>query len=278
MSGALRWIIYSDLDGTFLDAHTYSYQASLAALREALGRGMAVVFCSSKTGAEIARLKNQLGFAHPFVAENGGGIFVPEHFFGDALQDLPREGTWRLMALGAGYARLVGALQKVRRELGISARGFADMSVEEVASRCSLGLEEACLAKQRRFDEPFLLESEDPELLRNLRAAFGRLGLQFTRGGRFYHLTGAHDKGRALLRLNELFLRRHSAIRTVGLGDSINDLPLLACVDRAYLVQRPDGTHEESVGAKLPEIVRVPAVGPHGWARAVMAVIEERAR
>jgi mannosyl-3-phosphoglycerate phosphatase len=50
---ANKKIIYTDLDGTFLDHRTYSCAESLPALRAATAQGTPIVFCSSKTRAEV---------------------------------------------------------------------------------------------------------------------------------------------------------------------------------------------------------------------------------
>jgi mannosyl-3-phosphoglycerate phosphatase len=234
-----------------------------------------VVFCSSKTGAEVARLSEELGLFHPFIVENGGGIFVPEGFFGAAPHELPLAGRWRVISLGTSYGILVQALREVRRELGLVLRGFSDMTVEEVARLCALSRDDAQLAMQRQFDEPIVAEFEDAELIREVAAAFSERGLRLVRGGRFYHLAGANDKGLAVSRLNELFLREHAAIYTVGVGDSANDLPMLAAVDQAFLVQKADGTYDESICTSLPDVRRVAGIGPSGWACAVMDVVRK---
>jgi len=260
-------IVYSDLDGTFLDAVDYSWGESLPVLRRALRCGARIVFCSSKSGAEIRQLLRRLDLASPFIAENGGGIFIPDGYFRAGLSHLPLDGPWRILSLGTPYSDLVAALREVRRELGGALHGFSDMSAEEVAQLCGFSREEALLAMQRHFDEPFVLEQEEHDLVGRMKAAFGSRGLQLTRGGRFFHLMGANDKGVAVRRLNGLFREECGEICTLGFGDSANDLPMLEAVDHPVLVRKPGGTYDESVAAGLANLIRAPGVGPAGWAR-----------
>jgi uncharacterized membrane protein YphA (DoxX/SURF4 family) len=56
-----KTIIYTDLDGTFLDEKNYSYLESLPALRVAQESGVPVIFCSSMTRAEIEHLRKATG-------------------------------------------------------------------------------------------------------------------------------------------------------------------------------------------------------------------------
>jgi len=273
MIGHQLKVIYTDLDGTFIDALSYSYRESLPVLRAALKGGLAAVFCSSKTDAEIRWLLEELGLRLPFIAENGGGIMVPEGYFASDLSALPAEGSWRAIHLGAPYDELVRNLRDVRRQLGMGLRGFSDMSAEEVAAVCGFGREQGALALRRRFDEPFVLQAAGESAMGAVEGAFAQRGLRVTRGGRFFHLTGANDKGSAVRRLNRLFLGDHPSIYTVGLGDSANDIPMLAAVDRPVIVQKPGGRYDDTVLAQVPGIIRADGIGPAGWARAVTELL-----
>ena len=74
-------VIFTDLDGTLLDARNYSWRAAQPALDQLRRRRVPVVFCTSKTRAEILPLREELRNADPFVAENGGAIYVPRSYF-----------------------------------------------------------------------------------------------------------------------------------------------------------------------------------------------------
>jgi mannosyl-3-phosphoglycerate phosphatase len=262
-----RHLIFTDLDGTFLEEASYSFERSLPVLREALAAGHIVVFCSSKTAAEIENLQNELQIRMPFVAENGGGIFIPAGTPGSKAGS--PEGDWAVITLGSPYSLLVQALEQVRRETGTRIRGFSHMSAEEVAGECGLDLSKASLAKRRRFDEPFKIALEDAHRAQAVAEAIARRGLNFTRGGRFCHITGGSDKGRAVRVLTGLLRSEYPAIRTAGIGDSANDLPMLEAVERPFLVQRPDGTYENAVFTRVTGLTCVPAPGAAGWARAI---------
>ncbi len=125
----------------------------------------------------------------------------------------------------------------------------------------------AALARQRQFSEPFVCLSGTDDLAR-LDAAARAVGARVTRGGRFFHLTGATDKGVAVR------IVRHTCAagtRTLGLGDAPNDLPLLRAVDDAAIIPQPErGLHPDLVAA-LPSALQAPAPGPVGWNTVVLA-------
>jgi hypothetical protein len=68
-------IVFSDLDGTLLDHETYSWQPAAPALDALKQRGIPLILASSKTAAEIAGLRAEMGFADcPAIVENGAGM------------------------------------------------------------------------------------------------------------------------------------------------------------------------------------------------------------
>ena len=80
-------LVFTDLDGTLLDHHSYSWAPARPALASLHERGDAVMLVSSKTLAEISTFRRELGLPHPVVAENGAVIDVPDGYFAGA--DLP---------------------------------------------------------------------------------------------------------------------------------------------------------------------------------------------
>ena len=72
----MKFLIFSDLDGTFLNHNTYSH-GSLKNYINNLDFEFELIFVTSKTFEEILDIQNQLNINHPFVAENGACIFFP---------------------------------------------------------------------------------------------------------------------------------------------------------------------------------------------------------
>ena len=49
-------VVYTDLDGTLLDHHTYAFDEALGAIKALKDRGIPIVPCTSKTRAETVCL------------------------------------------------------------------------------------------------------------------------------------------------------------------------------------------------------------------------------
>ncbi|MGH8863477.1 MAG: HAD-IIB family hydrolase [Burkholderiales bacterium] len=263
-------IVFTDLDGTLLDAETYAFDAAREALDALRARGIPLILASSKTRVELERLRNSLDHHHPFIAENGGGVFIPKGYFDFPLEGTVLRGPYQVLELGLPYAALRLALKEIAHALVCRIRGFGDMTTEEIAERTGLNPADAQLAKQREYDEPFVIESPPPPLEALNREA-ERRALRCTSGGRFDHLMGPSDKGLACRFLIDCYRRRYGTITTVAIGDSFNDLSMLAAVDRPILVQRADGTYDPDV--TLLNLVQAPGAGPLGWNRAVLDLL-----
>jgi len=269
-----RHLIFTDLDGTLLDHHTYSWDAAEEALAEIERRRVPLVLVTSKTRAELEVLRRKLGHAHPFVTENGGGVFIPHGYFNLRIEGAQRVGHYHCLALARPYAEVVAALEELAAEAGVNVVGFQQMNAREIAQNTGLSLREAELARQREFDEPFFLAGASKGATEKFVAAARRRGMEVTRGGRFWHVAAGSDKGRAVRYLAGLYRRAtHSRLHSVGLGDSPNDLGLLAAVDHAVLLPHPDGSFAREVLTKLPHVTHGAAPGPAGWNEAVLRIL-----
>jgi mannosyl-3-phosphoglycerate phosphatase len=263
-------IIFTDLDGTLLDHDTYSFDPAREALKEIEQRKIPLVLCTSKTRTEVERYRQLLNNDDPFIVENGGATFIPIGHFPFAYPYQREAAGYHIIEYGIPYPRLVEMMRAVRAESGASISGFSDLSEEQVAALTGLPAEAARLAKVREYDEPFVVKGP-PEELDRVNRLFRKRGFRCARGGRFDHLTGPNDKGKAVSDLVRLFKRAHGEIRTVGIGDSQNDLPMLCAVDVPILVQRIDGRHDPTVRA--PNLIRVQGIGPKGWRTAVVDLL-----
>jgi mannosyl-3-phosphoglycerate phosphatase len=265
-------LVVSDLDGCLLDEQSYSFEEAREALDALRAHRVPLVLATSKTRAELRPLQRQLDLPHPAIVENGGALVIPK----GQLKVAPGASLVRgfqVVALGAPRAELVAALRAIAAESGLVLRGFAAMGARELRQLTGLKAEAARLALEREFDEPFVVEGGDaPDAARLARAAEAR-GLRVTRGGRFFHLHGHTDKGRALDRLLELYAAEGRHFQCLALGDSANDLELLERAERAVIVPRPDGAPDPLLRARLPGAELAPAPGPRGWNAAVLKAL-----
>ena len=272
---APKLVIFSDLDGTFLDHESYAFDEALPAFGGCLSAGAPVVFCSSKTRAEMAPLLRELEVTGPFIPENGGAIFVPHGYFPFPVDFDFHFDRFGVIQLGAPYGALTSALDYLSHSLGIPVRAFHQMTPSELAAETGLPAWKAELAATREYDEPFTFRNAASRDVDRFLGAVRSRGLRWTKGGRFHHILGHAGKRPAVSILASLYRRWNPAVRIAGFGDSVNDAGMLAAVDLPILVQKPDGNYDEGVARMLPAVQRSPRPGPSGWNVSVSHLLAE---
>ena len=272
-----RYLVFTDLDGCLLDSHTYSFEAARPALERLQANHIPVVLVSSKTRAEIEPLRQQLNHQGPFIVENGGAVFVPSSTFNFPLERARRRAAYQVIELGTPYAMLRDVLKQIEETVGTPLIGFGDLSIDDIMELTGLSREAALRAKLREYDEPYLVHGPATIAAEVCRQIVMR-GLQWTKGGRFFHLTGLNNKGQAALKLLHCYKRQWAVdgqrgdVETVGIGDSLNDLPILLAVDHPVLVQKPDGSYDNEID--VPRLIHAPGIGPVGWNHAILNLLK----
>ncbi len=265
----MAWLVFTDLDGTLLDLETYSWDAARPALDALRSEGVPLILNSSKTRAEIEALRRDMGHDGPFIVENGAALFAPRAILEfDAFRTVD---GYDVVEWGTAYPIIVRTLQDAARQAGLEIRGFHEMSDDEVAKHTGLPLDRARLARRREYDEPFVVVGGDRGALARLEGAVAHRGLRLTRGNRFCHLLGRHDKAAAARATAEAYRRRVGPVRTIALGDAPNDLELLRWADVPVIVGSP---YASDLSVMLPA-ARVWPVGPAGWNMAILELLEE---
>lgn len=269
-------LIFTDLDGTLLDHDTYDWTAALPAITAAQKAQIPIIPCTSKTFEECLQTQSEVGLSGPFIFENGAGIALPKDTFRKPYQKngSELEHYW-LCHLGTPYEQIRHALLEIRRKKRFQFRGFGDMTAEQVAENTGLGIDSAQRAMQRRFSEPLMWLDTG----RNFDAfadAVTQLGLTLTRGGRFVHVAGPTNKGKAMLWLARRYeYKLGGKPLVIALGDSKNDLPMLEQADIAVVI-RPRHTHPVDVQHQrsTQRIITSSAVGPEGWNETVLNILQ----
>ena len=92
--------------------------------------------------------------------------------------------------------------------------------------------------------------------------------LQVTSGGRFVHVMGKTDKGRAMLWLLDYLNEAEPNVQwtVIALGDSANDKPMLELADHAVVVKNRGGSMQL---ARTNNVIYTEEPGPAGWQIAI---------
>lgn len=267
-----KYIIFSDLDGTLLDHNTYSFAAAVDALKLTRKKDVTLVLVSSKTKTEMVYYQKILSLENaPFVVENGAAVFTPPDYFSD-LGGHQEYGNLWCYQYGPHYQELVKILNEISGKYAHPIKGFHNASVEEIAEKTGLSDERLITAMEREFSVPLFFDHVTEQVLKKEISDYE---LRILHGGRFMHVLGNLDKGTAVKMLIRAYRRKYpsSELSIMAIGDSENDLAMLAHANYPALVKKPGGEHE--IYDTDRSVHLSPLVGPAGWNEAVIKFLSD---
>ena len=249
-------IIFTDLDGTLLGKHTYSFAKAKKALNAIKKLKIPLVLCSSKTKAEMEIYRRRLHNKDPFVCEDGSAIYIPENYFGFKFGFTRKEGRYKVIELGVPVHYILH-FNRFLKLKGIEIIGFNDVTADYIKAVTNLPKKEALLTKKRSYSEPVILLDKKQE--KKLRKIVAGHGLNVLKTGRYHVIVGNTSKGRAVGKLIPLFRREYGKIKSIAFGNSENDFEMLANVDAGFIVKNISGKFESNKFRKAD------GIGPEGF-------------
>lgn len=248
-------LVVTDLDGSLLNEDDYRWEGAAGTLQRLRDRGIPLVMASSKTAAEMAELAEELQLDTPRICENGAAIHWP-----DGSGSPPQVDRGRILAV----------LDRLSRSYRF--RGFKQLGSSGVAALTGLSLEAAQRAGDRAATEPIVWEGTDPQredFARQLAAE----GLMMIRGGRFWHVSGPHDKADAMRQVVDWYTAgQDRPPQLIAIGDSPNDAGMLSAADYAIMI--PDAAGRPKMQLEHPRLRVAPQPGSAGWGIAVASVLD----
>ncbi|HIC2037182.1 mannosyl-3-phosphoglycerate phosphatase-related protein [Enterobacter soli] len=252
-------LVFTDLDGTLLDIHTYDWQPAMPWLDRLQDYQIPVILCSSKTAAEVIAIQQDLGLEGlPFIAENGAVIQLDVRW--EAHPAAPR------LIKGITHSNIRHFIEQLRQQEGYKFTTFDDVDERVVSEWTGLSRARAALARRHEASVTLIWRDSDEQMAR-FEGDLAHRGLKFVQGARFWHILDAREgKDRAVSWLIEQYRALEGITpTTLALGDGPNDAPLLDSVEFAVVVK---GINRQGVQLKDDNPARVYHTrlpGPAGW-------------
>lgn len=214
----IRGLIFSDVDGTFLDeAGAVPFEADWL---EDVAKDWQVIFASSRTAADLVSLQERLGWRDWAIAEDGSVIVSPE-------------GAEEVLGVGRdeieSRARHVGAWAQIAELLPVTT-----------------GLRIASVLLPRHVAEH--------EEFADFRERILSVDLRCSAGGRWATLTGGSSKGRAA----RILATRLDANDAIAIGNDTNDESLFRSVERPFVIRNHDGHHPRLAAVPGATLLQAP--------------------
>ena len=252
----MKAIIFTDLDASLLHEETFSCFEIIDTLKSLISDGVLIVPNTSKTEVETRSVLKSLGLRTPFVIENGAKLCdIQQNFwfigetnkeFGIEISEL----NIRLEKLGdAAFANDFQPINKLKREKASQILGLVGPELEK--------------ALERQYS--LLYRYIGPKSKVSFwHEALSKVGLNLSRGGRVFAVSGCHDKATPIKWLSEkLYLVGRRLPKIIAIGDSNNDKPMLLASTVACVIPHLNGSC-----LALPEhpcVVFADEPAPFGW-------------
>jgi mannosyl-3-phosphoglycerate phosphatase len=272
-SSGNRLVLFVDPD-TLRDG-CHNSAATGDVIRELEDRGIAVVLWGNETRSEMELIQSDLRLQHPFISENGGGLFIRHGYFVERPAGGRDVQSYEVLDFGRPYHEVAEALHEVARRTECAVIGFSVMSIEDVARECGLPLAQARLAKLREYDEPFRVPDPQPATYSRICSALRRFGYRCFTHERFHHATGVADRTQSIRTLTSLYCDAHDGhVVTIGIARAPSESCLLQAVDIPIVVRSAD-VDAARLAQKVPT-ARLIDAGPRGWSDAILEALDGR--
>jgi hypothetical protein len=218
--------------------------------------GIPAIWLTSRSRLQFDEPRRRLGHQHPFIAEDGCCVYMPEGYF-NVRPDTPAHGAKRASTtLRLGRFTCVPAaepapaathaLEALSADTGIEVVTLRSLSPRELTQNSGLPLREAELARQRDFDELFFFAgASDVDVARfaaearsrQLQLRPWRAGAGERERGVLWSLAVGASTQRCIRDLSKLYdraLRQHA--HTVGVATRDEAEGLLPHCERAIVL------------------------------------------
>lgn len=267
-----KTLIFTDLDGSLLDHYSYQTEPAEETLAILKFHEMAIIPNSSKTFTEQVLIRKQLQLTSPFIVENGAAVYIPVDYFTEQPVDSELQGEFWVKSFSQDKSHWLTLLNEVADDFKDCFQLISQLSVQQLADLTGLTVEQSRLAQQRQYGQPLNWCGSETEQVKFIER-MAELGAHILIGGRFMHVSGDCDKGRAQRWLVEQYKRHYPerGVLSVALGDSANDNAMLEEADLALQIRSP--VHD------FPQLLRQQGVyqsqhyGPTGWAESLHKMV-----
>lgn len=268
-------LVFTDLDGTLLDHHTYSFAPAQPLLEWLTDRNIPVIPATSKTSAELLVLRNQLGSRAPFLVENGAAIYLPKSADPSPPPGVLDKADFWVREFVSPRQTWIDLLAELSPQFSGCFISFTELGATGIAELTGLTPGAALLASQRQYSEPITWQGSDAQkraFCERVTAAGGRV----LQGGRFMHISGNCDKGEAMNWLVAEYVRKNSPthpVVSIAAGDSENDRDMLELADIALVIPSP--VHQPLELERTTGVYRPNHPGPVGWASGIKQIMDD---
>jgi len=234
------------------------------------------VWVTTRTRLLIDDPRRKLGHSHPFIAEGGCGVYLPEGYFHLRPPKTVRLGRFTCLPIAEPQPAAADALEELAAETGVSVVQLRSLSPRELAQNSGLPPAQAELMRQPDFDEVFFFAGATEDEIRRFLAAGAERHWQLRQHGVLWSLAVGASLKQCVREVSKLYTRAlRSQPKIVGIAQRGSGSELLSVCDRGFVLVGGDGSADDldSQRERLPARFReVPIDSEDAWERIIEAV------
>ena len=208
--------------------------------------GIPAVWVTSRSRLEFDAARRKHAHTHPFIAEGGSGVYLPEGYFHLRPEKTVRLGRFTCVPMAEALPAAANALEALSEETNVPVVALSSLSPRELAQNTGLPQREAELVRQRDFDELFFFAGASEKDIQRFVQAGREKKYELRQHGVMWSLAIGSSLKRCIQSLSKLYdraLRYHPTI--LGIAKPEESKELFAACDRSILLT--DGKNEEEV-------------------------------
>jgi predicted mannosyl-3-phosphoglycerate phosphatase (HAD superfamily) len=206
--------------------------------------GIPAVWVTNRSRLEFDAARRKHAHTHPFIAEGGSGVYLPEGYFHLRPEKTVRLGRFTCVPMAEGLPAAAHALEALSEETNVPVVALSSLSPRELAQNTGLPQREAELVRQRDFDELFFFAGASEKDIQRFVQAGREKKYELRQHGVMWSLAIGASLKRCIQSLSKLYdraLRYHPVI--LGIAKSEESTELFSACDRSILLT--DGNKEE---------------------------------
>ena len=234
------------------------------------------VWVTKRTRLLIDDPRRKLGHNHPFIAEGGCGVYLPEGYFHLRPPKSLRLGRFTCIPVAEPQPAAAEAVEELAAKTSVSVVPLRSLSPRELAQNAGLPAQQAELMRHRDFDEVFFFAGATEDETKRFIAESAERHWQLRQEGVLWSLAAGASLKQCVREVSKLYARAlRSQPKIVGIARENSDSELLAACDRGFvLVDRTEsGRDFDSGRERRPSRFReVKLDSPYVWDQITEAV------
>jgi len=229
-----------------------------------------VVPVTTRSRLQFDATIRRFGLGHPFLAEDGCGVFLPEDYFHLKPPRSVRLGRFTCVPVASPQPASAEMLDLIAEETGIEVVALGALSPRELSQNVGLPQREAELMRQRDFDELFFFAGASEADIQRFQQEAAKRKAQVRPRGALWSLAVGANLSSCMRDLSQLYQRSFRANpHNIGIATPDEAAELFQACDRCLLL----ALRESSVMEASKKCKSLPLFSPETWPLALDMIL-----